>query len=95
MWKFTIVAFAHFFSRILLKVFCPSYALYNYTLNMHTNLKRLRTTSLKKQQEEGDRSRMKILRINPNKDLSIKTIESILQAALDLYKSGVIKIKEK
>lgn len=44
--------------------------------------------------EEGDRSRMKIFRINPNKDLPIKTIESILQSALDLYKTGTIKIKE-
>lgn len=44
--------------------------------------------------EEGDRSRMKIFRVDPNKDLPIKTIERILQTALDLYKSGVIKIKE-
>lgn len=44
--------------------------------------------------EEGNRSRMKILRVHPNKDLPIMTIEKILQTALDLYKSGVIKIKE-
>jgi hypothetical protein len=44
--------------------------------------------------EEGDRSRMKILRVNPNKDLPLKTIEKILKTALALYKSGVIKIKE-
>lgn len=44
--------------------------------------------------EEGYRSRMKIFRVDPNKDLPIKTIERILQTALDLYKSGVIKIKE-
>lgn len=43
--------------------------------------------------EEGDRSRMKILKVNPNKDLPIKTIESILQKALDLYRTGVIKLK--
>ena len=43
--------------------------------------------------EGGDRSRMKILRINPNKDLPIKTIGSILKTALDLYRKGVIKIK--
>lgn len=36
--------------------------------------------------EEGNRSRMKILRVNPNKDLPLKTIENILQKALDLYK---------
>jgi hypothetical protein len=45
------------------------------------------------QLEEGDRSRMKIFRVDPNKDLPIKTIESILQKALDLYRKGVIKIK--
>ena len=44
--------------------------------------------------EEGDRTRMKIFRVNPNQDLPIKTIENILQKALDLYKSGIIKIKE-
>ncbi|REG96062.1 DUF1801 domain-containing protein [Flavobacterium aquicola] len=44
--------------------------------------------------EEGDRSRMKILRVNPNKDLPIKTIKSILQKALDLYREEIIKIKE-
>jgi hypothetical protein len=45
------------------------------------------------QLEEGDRTRMKIFRIHPNKDLPIKTIESLLQKALDLYRKGVIKIK--
>ncbi|MBK6546019.1 MAG: DUF1801 domain-containing protein [Saprospiraceae bacterium] len=44
--------------------------------------------------EEGNRSRMKIFRVNPNKDLPIKTIESILQKALNLYRAGIIKIKE-
>ena len=44
--------------------------------------------------EEGDRSRMKIFKVNPNKDLPIKTIESILKKALDLYRKGVLKIKE-
>ncbi|MNR67923.1 hypothetical protein D3C85_1921690 [compost metagenome] len=44
--------------------------------------------------EEGTRSRMKIFRINPNKDLPLKTIKTILQKALDLYKNGTIKIKE-
>ena len=43
--------------------------------------------------EEGDRSRMKIFRVNPHKDLPIKTIESILQKALDLYRTGTIKLK--
>jgi hypothetical protein len=44
--------------------------------------------------EEGKRSRMKIFRVSPNKDLPIKTIESILQEALDLYRTGEIKIKD-
>lgn len=43
--------------------------------------------------EEGNRSRMKILRINPNKDLRVRTIENILKKALELYKTGVVKIK--
>lgn len=45
--------------------------------------------------EEGDRSRMKIFRVNPNKDLPIKTIENILRKGINLYKTGIIKIKEK
>ncbi|WP_067149752.1 DUF1801 domain-containing protein [Pseudotamlana agarivorans] len=43
--------------------------------------------------ETGSRSRMKILRINPNKDLPINTIKDIMTIALDLYKNGIIKIK--
>ncbi len=38
--------------------------------------------------EEGSRTRMKIFRVNPNKDLPIKTIVSILKAALDLNRKG-------
>lgn len=44
--------------------------------------------------EQGKRSRMKILRVNPNKDLPIKKIENILDKALDLYRTGVIKINK-
>ncbi|MBS1660494.1 MAG: DUF1801 domain-containing protein [Bacteroidetes bacterium] len=40
------------------------------------------------------RSRMKIMLFDPNKDLPIKTIKDILRQALNLYKSGVIKIKD-
>jgi hypothetical protein len=40
----------------------------------------------------GNRSRMKIILFDPNKDLPIKTIENILQKILYLYKSGEIKI---
>ncbi len=43
--------------------------------------------------EEGDRTRMKIFRVNPHQDLPIKTIEGILKKALDLYRTGRIIIK--
>ena len=39
--------------------------------------------------EEGDRTRMKIFRVDPSRDLPIKIIENILQKALDLYRKGV------
>lgn len=41
--------------------------------------------------EQGERSRMKVFSVNPNKDLPIKTIETILQKALDLYRTGILK----
>jgi len=41
--------------------------------------------------QEG-RSRMKIMLLDPNKDLPLKTIKIILQQAINLYKTGVIKI---
>lgn len=44
--------------------------------------------------EKGERSRMKIFRVNPNQDLPVKTIEDILQKALNLYRTGVIKLKD-
>ena len=44
--------------------------------------------------EEGNRSRMKIFRINPNEDLPINTIETILQAAINLYQAGIVKLKK-
>jgi len=43
--------------------------------------------------EEGNRSRMKIFRINPKKNLPLKTIKLLLNHALDLYRNGTIKIK--
>lgn len=43
--------------------------------------------------EKGDRSRMKILRVDPNKDLPIQQIKILLNQALDLYRSGTIVIK--
>ncbi len=41
---------------------------------------------------QENRSRMKIMLINPNKDLPIKTIQNILQRAINFYKTGEIKI---
>lgn len=43
--------------------------------------------------EQGNRSRMKIFRIDPNKDLPLSTIVLLLNKALDLYRNGVIKRK--
>jgi hypothetical protein len=43
--------------------------------------------------EKGTRSRMKIFRINPGKNLPLTLIRSILKQALDLYRTGKIKIK--
>ena len=43
--------------------------------------------------EKGNRSRMKILRINPAEDLPKALIEELLYEALELYKNGTIKIK--
>lgn len=42
--------------------------------------------------EKGDRSRMKILRINANEDLPIDTIRLLLTEAIELYKNGTVKI---
>lgn len=44
--------------------------------------------------ETGTRSRMKVLRINSKADLPLKLINSILKQAIDLYKNGVIQIKQ-
>jgi len=41
------------------------------------------------------RSRMKIMLIDPEKDLPVKTIKNILTQALDLYKTGKIKLPKK
>jgi len=43
--------------------------------------------------ETGNRNRMKILRINPNKDIPIETVTYLLNAALDLYRNGIIKTR--
>jgi hypothetical protein len=39
------------------------------------------------------RSRMKIMLFDPSQDLPIETINILLQKALDLYRTGVVKIK--
>lgn len=43
--------------------------------------------------ETGNRVRMKILPIDPNKDLPMDDISFILEEALNLYRSGRIKTK--
>jgi len=45
--------------------------------------------------EKGTRKRMKILRVDSSKDLEIDLIEEILKSALDLYREGIIKIKNR
>jgi hypothetical protein len=39
------------------------------------------------------RSRMKIMLLEADKDLPVETIKNILKQALDLYRTGVIKIR--
>lgn len=39
------------------------------------------------------RSRMKVMLFDPDEDLPIDAIANVLQKALNLYKSGIIKIK--
>ncbi|SFH44129.1 hypothetical protein [Pedobacter insulae] len=41
--------------------------------------------------EEGDRSRMKIFRVNPHIDLPINKIECVLQKAIDLCRMDIIQ----
>lgn len=38
------------------------------------------------------RSRMKIMLLDPNEDLPLERIEMVLQKAINLYKSGIIKV---
>lgn len=38
------------------------------------------------------RSRMKIMLIDPTKDLPLPKINTILQQALDLYRQGIVKV---
>jgi hypothetical protein len=41
---------------------------------------------------QEDRSRMKIMMLNVDEDLPVEKIEFILEKALNLYKSGLIKV---
>lgn len=41
---------------------------------------------------QENRSRMKIMLLDINGDLPLKQIESVIQKAIDLYKSGIVKI---
>lgn len=45
------------------------------------------------QLESGNRARMKIFKIDPNKDIPLTTVQDLLNMALDLYRNGTIKIK--
>ena len=42
----------------------------------------------------GDRTRIKILPIDPDEDLPVELIEDIIQHAIALYKMGIIKTKK-
>jgi hypothetical protein len=39
------------------------------------------------------RSRMKVILFDPAKDLPVKKINTILQQAINLYKTGIVKLK--
>ncbi|MBL3658611.1 DUF1801 domain-containing protein [Fulvivirga sp. 2943] len=41
--------------------------------------------------EQGNRSRMKILRVKSTEDIPEKIITTVLKDALDLYRKGIIK----
>jgi len=45
--------------------------------------------------EQGDRSRMKILRIDPDADIPLQTIQSVFEDAMDLYRRGIVKLRQK
>jgi hypothetical protein len=44
--------------------------------------------------ELGDRKKMTILRVNPDEDISQDMIIEILNEVLDLYRTGVVKVKK-
>ena len=44
--------------------------------------------------EKGNRTRIKIFRVNPCEDIPIEIINLILNQALDFYRKGIIKLKK-
>jgi len=42
---------------------------------------------------QEERSRMKIMLLDAGKDLPLKTIKAVLKKAINLYKTGVVKLK--
>ena len=42
---------------------------------------------------QGDRKRMKTFPVDPNKDIPIETLRTLLNKALELYRSGTIQLK--
>ena len=65
---------------------------------VHKNIKHLTLELLREKRFDEpfliqeDRSRMKILLLDPNTDLPLHTIKDVLQKAISLYKTGEIKI---
>lgn len=43
--------------------------------------------------EQGNRSRMKIFRVNPKEDIDVLKIKALLNEALNLYRNGIVKFK--
>ncbi|MCH5720963.1 DUF1801 domain-containing protein [Niabella hibiscisoli] len=43
---------------------------------------------------QEDRSRMKIMLLDPNKDLPAEQIDAVVRKAINLYKTGVIPVKK-
>lgn len=41
---------------------------------------------------KGSRMRMKIMPVNPGKDLPVRSINQVMKQALDLYRKGIIPI---
>lgn len=44
--------------------------------------------------EWGGRTRIKSLAINPNADLPVKLLNKVLKDALDLYRNGIVKLRQ-